>query len=213
MEKLILKSLTALSLLTLAACSGAEVTDISGIDSSSLVSGSFTQYDSNKIEGSGTIRFTNTLPVLSSRSMALKASLDSTIAMSSVSVVFYSANAAISSTDGIIVTFSRSGASVIGQISFNTTTAAINSSKLSFYFPTSLDVIVEVHNINAKARVLIWRRNMVEYSPATADVDTDRAGDLDSTLPIQQGAGIYVGLIIENSSVTAARVDTQKVLD
>lgn len=213
MEKLLLKSLTAISLLALAGCSGAETSDVSGIDSSTSVAGNFSQYDSEKIEGSGTIRFTNTLPVLSSRSLSLKASLDSTIAMSSVSAIFYSSNSIIPTTDGVMVTFSRSGASVGATVSLNGNSAVVNNSKLSFYFPTALDVVIEVHNVANKARVLVWRRNMVEYSPATADFDTDRAADLDSTLPTQKGAGIYTGLILQNATVTAARVDTQKVLD
>lgn len=213
MEKFILKSLTFISLLALAGCSGAEPTDVAGIDSSTSVSGNFSQYDSEKIEGSGTIRFTNTLPVLSNRSLLLKASLDSTIAMSSVSAVFYTPNSFITATEGVIVTFSRSGATVRAAVSFNNNSAVVNSSKLTFYFPTALDVIVEVHNTANKARVLVWRRNMVEYSAATADIDTDRSGDLDSTLPIQKGTGFYVGLILQNATVTAARLDTQKVLD
>lgn len=213
MEKLILKSLLVLSLFSLAACSGVTPEDISGIDSNTIISSSFSEYDANKIHGTGTIRFTESLNVSSSKSFALKASLDETIAMSSVAVVMYSSNSTIPTNDGIMVTFSRSGASVNAQISYNGNAAMVNSSKMSFYFPTSLDVIVEVHNINSKARVFIWRRNMVEYAPATADVDTERAGDLNSSLPVQRGGGPYVGLIIQRSTVTAARLDSQKVLD
>lgn len=213
MEKLILRFLVTISLLSLVACSGAEVSDVTGIDSNTTITGNFSQNDTTKLEGSGTIRFTSTLPVDSSRSIALKASLDSTIAASSVAVVFYSANAAIPTTSGIMVKFTRSGASVDGQISFNSNAATVAASKMSYYFPTALDVIVEVHNIATKARVLVWRRNMVEYAAATADIDSDRSGDLNSTLPVQKGAGVFVGLILENATVTAAHVDTQKILD
>ncbi|WP_413612290.1 hypothetical protein [Bdellovibrio sp. HCB-110] len=213
MEKFILKSLLALSLFSLAACSGVEPTEVSGIDSNVIVSSSFSEYSSEKIHGSGTIRFLDSLTVSSSKSFALKASLDDTIAMSSVSVIMYSANSVMPTNDGIMVTFSRSGASVNAQISYNGNAAMVNTSRLSFYFPTSLDLIVEVHNINSKARVLVWRRDMVEYAPATADIDTERAGDLNSSLPVQRGAGPYAGLIIQNSTVTAGRLDSQKVLD
>ncbi|WP_374073813.1 hypothetical protein [Bdellovibrio bacteriovorus] len=213
MEKFILKSLLALSLFSLAACSGVEPTEVSGIDSNVIVSSSFSEYSSEKIHGSGTIRFLDSLTVSSSKSFALKASLDDTIAMSSVSVIMYSANSVMPTNDGIMVTFSRSGASVNAQISYNGNAAMVNTSRLSFYFPTSLDLIVEVHNVNSKARVLVWRRDMVEYAPATADIDTERAGDLNSSLPVQRGAGPYAGLIIQNSTVTAGRLDSQKVLD
>ncbi|MEK2645906.1 hypothetical protein [Bdellovibrio sp. BCCA] len=212
MEKLILKSLLVLSLFSLAACSGVEPEEVSGIDSNTRVSSTFSEYSSDKIQGSGTIRFSELLTVSSSKSIALKASLD-TLSMSSVAVVLYSSNSIIPSNDGIAVTFTRSGASVNAQVSFNGNSAMVNSSKMSFYFPTSIDVIVEVHNVNSKARVFVWRRNMVEYAPATADVDTDRSGDLNSSLPVQRGGGSFTGLIIQNSTVTAARLDSQKVLD
>ncbi|KYG60919.1 hypothetical protein AZI85_10715 [Bdellovibrio bacteriovorus] len=212
MEKLILKSFLALSFLTIAACSPAEVTDVSGIDSNTAISGSFQEYDANKIQGIGTIRFTTVLPVSSSRSLALKTSLDN-VSSSWVSTVFYSSNAAIPSTNGVAVTFTRSGASVTAQISINGNSSMVSASKLTFLVPTALDLIVEVHNVNSKARVLIWRRDQITYSPAVADVDTERSGDLVSSLPTQTGGGGFVGLIIQNSTVTAARVDLQKVLD
>lgn len=218
MEKFVLRLvvlLTPLWLLSLTSCSGGSADPVaaSGIDANILISGNFSQNDSDKIEGSGTVRFTNTLLNSSSRSFSLKATLDSTIASSNVSVVFYSAEASIPLTNGLIVTFSRSGASVIGQVGFNGNTATITASKMTFYFPTALDVIIDFHNVNNKARILIWRRNMVEYAAATADVDTDRAGDLDSTLPQQKGGGTFVGLILQNATVTTARVDSQKVLN
>lgn len=212
MEKFFLRSLLTISALSLIACSGTEVTEISGIDPNTIVSGSFTQYDNSTISGSGVLRFTEALTINSSKSFTLKASLDQ-INSSSVAVVFYSANSSIPTNDGVTVTFSRSGASVNGQISLNGNAAMVNTTKMSYYFPTSLDVIVEVHNVGSKARVLIWRRNMVEYAPETADVDSNRSGDLESTLPTQKGAGPYVGLIIQNSTVSAARLESQKVLD
>lgn len=214
MEKLILRSFAVIILLILTACSSSDdVTEAPGIDGNTLISGNFTQNDSTKIEGSGTIRFTNPLPILSSRSLSLKASLDSTIAMSSVAAIFYTPNAIIPTTEGIVVTFSRSGASINAQVSFNGNAAAVKSSKVSFYFPTALDLIIEVHNVQNKARVLIWRRNTVEYAAATADIDTDRADDFEGTLPTQKGTGAYVGLILQNATVTGARVEAQKVLD
>lgn len=218
MEKFVLRLvalLTPLWLLSLTSCSGgsADPVAVSGIDSNILISGNFSQNDTEKIEGNGTIRFTNTLLNSSSQSFALKASLDSTIASSSVSVVFYTSNTSITNTDGLIVTFTRSGASVIGQVGINGNTSTVVASKMAFYFPTALDVIIDFHNVNNKARIIIWRRNLVEYAAATADVDTDRVGDLTSTLPQQKGGGTFVGLILQNATITTARVDSQKVLN
>lgn len=213
MEKFFLKPFLALSLFILSACSGVEPDNISGIDPNTVVSGSFTTNNNSKIAGSGTILFTETLSIFSSRSIAINASLDSAVGSSTLTAVFYSNNAAIPATDGIAVTFRRSGASVTAQISFNGTSSTVEASKMSFFFPTALDLIVEVHNVNSQAQVLVWRRNLIEYSPATADIDTSRTGDLDTPLPNQRGTGPYVGLILENATVNDARLGSQKVLD
>lgn len=195
------------------ACSAADQEPSSGIDSNTIVSGSFNTYDTNKIEGTGTIFFTQNLVVSSSRAMSLQGSLDSTIASSSITVVFYSQSSAIPLNDGVTVTFTRSGASVNAQIGINGNTSTVSSSKMIYYFPSSLDLIVEVHNVNFQARVLVWRKNTLAYTPLTADIDTNRQGDLVSPLPAQNGGGPYVGLIIQYSTVTTAHLDTQKVLD
>jgi len=211
-EKFILRSLFILSVLTLTSCGGV-VEDVSGIDSNTIVTSSFSEYSSSSISGSGTIRFIEALPVSSSKALALKASLDQTISMSSVTAVFYSSNGTIPSTSGIAVKFTRNGAGVTAEVIYNGTSLQVTSSKMSFYFPTSLDVIIEVHNINPKARVLVWRRNFVEYSVTTADIDSSRSGDLSGSVPVTTGGGSFAGLIIQNSTVTAARLETQKVLD
>lgn len=213
MEKFFLKFLSLLSLSTLVACSAAEPEVTSGIDSNTIVSGSFNTYDASKIEGTGTIFFVQNLAISSSRALFLTGSLDNTIASSSITAVFYSQNSAIPSTDGVTVSFIRSGASVNAQIGINGNSSMVNSSKLIYYFPSSLDLIVEVHNVNSQARVLIWRRNSLDYTPQSADVDTARQGDLVSSLPVQTGSGPYAGLIIQNSTVTTAHLDTQKVQD
>ena len=210
MEKLVLRSLLILSFIALASCGKVTEEDVSGIDSFTTVSGAFSQSDSNKIEGSGTVRFIQTLTVASSRSFTLKASLDSAITASSISVIIYTPTITIPDNNGLRITFTRSGASVNGQISFNGNNATMPSSALTFYYPASLDLVIDVHNVNSKARVMIWRRNMVQYSAATADIDTD--GNMTS-LPSQNGSGAYIGMILQNATVVAAKVDTPKVLD
>ncbi|MEN0057462.1 MAG: hypothetical protein AAGB31_01400 [Bdellovibrio sp.] len=198
--------------LVLISCSG-QVEKTSGIDSNTVITGSFQTYDETTIEGSGTLRFMESLSVLTSRAFVLKASLDSTIAMSSVTVNMYSSSATVALTNGVAVTFTRSGASVVAEVSINGNTATVNSTRMAYYYPTNLDVIIEVHNVNTKARVLVWRRDLIEYSVLTADIDTDRSGDLLSSLPTQRGQGPYVGLILNNATVTTARLESQRVLD
>ncbi|NUN04363.1 MAG: hypothetical protein HUU57_01260 [Bdellovibrio sp.] len=210
MEKLILRSLLILGTFVFAACGKVTEEDVSGIDSFTTVSGAFSQSDSTKIEGSGTIRFIQALNISSSRSFTLKASLDSAISASSISVIMYSPNSALPEANGIRITLTRSGASVNGQIAFNGNSASIPSSALTYYYPASLDLVIDVHNVASKARVMIWRRNMVQYGAATADIDTD--GNM-SSLPSQNGTGNYVGLILQNATVLAAKVDNPKVLD
>lgn len=213
MEKFILKVLLTSSLLFLGACSGSEVVEVSAIDGNTSISGNYNTYSSSKIEGSGTLRFSDTLPISSSRSMALKVSLDSTIATSSVTAVFYSSSMLISTTNGIAVTFTRSGSNVLAQISFNGNTAQVKSSKLSFYFPTSLDIIIDVHNVNNKASILVWRRNAIEYTALNADFDSNDSTDLETSLPYQTGGGGFNGLILQNATVTSASIGAQKTLD
>lgn len=214
MEKLFLrKSIFILSSSLLTACSGVQSPDISGIDSNTVITSSFSTYSENTISGSGKVRFLNPLAVDSSKSFALKASLDGSIGLSSITIMMYSANSLLPEDNGIAIKLSRSGASVTATISYNGNSASVNNSKLVYYFPTSLDLVIDVHNVNSQARVLIWRRDMIEYSPVTADVDTERDGDLTTTLPIQKGGGSYSGLIIQNATVTAARLDSQKILN
>ncbi|MGZ3773075.1 MAG: hypothetical protein ACXVCY_03455 [Pseudobdellovibrionaceae bacterium] len=213
MEKFILRSLLAISLYTITACSGGVPDNISGIDPSAVVSGSFANNDHLVLSGTGTIRFTEILSLFSSRSIALTASLNDAFSPSFLNVNFYSNFAVLPVNDGIMVAFSRSGAGVNVFISYNGSSAAVTSSKLTYYFPTSLDVIIEVHDNSSQARVLIWRRNFVEYTAATADIDTTRPGDLGSPLPMQRGGGPYVGLSIQNATVTAAHLGPAKVLN
>ncbi|WP_374030087.1 hypothetical protein [Bdellovibrio bacteriovorus] len=213
MEKFILKSLFILGALTLAGCAPAEVQDITGLDSYTIVTGSFSQADSTAVHGTGTIRFTETLVNYSSKSIAFKASLNDTIAMSTVTVVFYAVNSNIPANDGIQIQFARSGASVTGTIRNNSSSSTMNNANLTFLFPTSLDLIVEVHNVGTKATVIIWRRNMVEYSVATADIYSENAGDISPALPNTHAGGTFVGMILQNATVTAAKIENQRVLD
>lgn len=215
MEKFILKSLLILGFLATAACSsGGEVEDISGLDSYSVVSGSFSQADSTALHIAGTtgvVRFTSTLPgVSSSRSISLKASLNN-VTLSDVSAVFYASDSSVSGSTGIVVTFSRTGASVNASITFNGQTCTVTSSDMGFYIPNNIDVVIDVHNVGTKSRVYIWRRDNLVYAPTSADVDSN--SDVSSALPTAVGPGTFAGLILNYATVTAAQVSTPKVLD
>lgn len=201
------------------ACSGSKLEEVFGIDANTQIVGSFSQYDNAKITTSGTgrVRFTNTLVTASSRSFNLKAALDQSINNSSVAVIFHSSDATVPTSNGIVVKFSRNGASVDVKIAVNGNNggagSTVTSSQLVYYYPASLDVILDVHNVNGQARVLIWRRDVVGYTAANADVDTARSGDISPSIEGLAGAGGYVGLEITNASVSAAQVTSQKLAD
>nr|BFD60000.1 hypothetical protein CKG001_21070 [Bdellovibrio sp. CKG001]BFD63407.1 hypothetical protein BdHM001_20880 [Bdellovibrio sp. HM001] len=210
MEKSILKSLFILVVLASAGCAPGEVESISGLDSYTVTGGSFSQADSNTVNGTGSITFTSTVPNLSSRSMTLKASLNN-ITLGTVTAVMYSNSTVLPSNSGVQVKFIRNGASVAVKISVNGTTLDVTGGNTSFFFPTALDVVIDIHNVGTKTRVYVWRRDMTIYSPETADIDSN--SDLSGSLPNALAGGTINGLILENATVTAAQVSTSKVLD
>ncbi len=210
MEKLILKFTLLLVAVTLASCDSPDLEDVIGIDSNTIVSGSFDQYDNAKISGTGRVRFSST--ATSSRSaLALRASLDDSLSSSSVSAHFYSPSVVVNPATGVVVTFTRNGAGVTGRISVNGTSRDISSSRLTYYFPTSLDLIIEVHNSGARARVLIWRRDLTIYTTDNADIDTERSGDLASGALSGVGGGLYEGLSLYLSTISAAQSSAPQV--
>lgn len=219
MEKFILRNsipFLVLSLMALSACSPGEVEDVSGLDSYSVITPSnFSHSDSDTLIGSGRVRFDSRLPgISSSRSMALKGTLDY-VGQSSIGAVFYSSTQNITDNSGVIVTFTRSGgASVSATVTVQGTASTVNSSLMNFYFPSALDVIIDVHNVGNKVRVYIWRRNVGAYAAATADVDTDASGDISPAISNGQfGAGLFSGLIVNHSTITAVKLSLPKVQD
>ncbi|HEX7675727.1 MAG TPA: hypothetical protein VF412_16240 [Bdellovibrio sp.] len=220
MEKFILRFLKLTIFATFAfsavSCSPGTTDDITGLDPYLVNSGSFSQSDSNTLAGTGAVRFTNVLGgIYTNNSFALKASLDST--GNSVTVIMNSSNMAMtSSSGGVAITFTRSGANVVGSIAVNGNSAVtLNASNLSFYVPTALDVIIDVHNISSsRAHVLIWRRDATTvYTAANADIDTDVSSDYTGTYPASAGAGVYYGLNINGATVTAAQLGAAQVAE
>ncbi|HWU43846.1 MAG TPA: hypothetical protein VN132_10420 [Bdellovibrio sp.] len=197
------------------ACSPAAVDDSSGIDSYVVASGSFDTANATKISGLGNIRFVNVLNgIFSNNSMALKAQLD--LSGNSVTAIFNSNNSVMnSSAGGVAVTFTRSGASVIGSIAVNGSSVTMDPSRLSFYVPAALDVIIDVHNISStRAHVLIWRRDSTIYSAGSADIDTDNSTDYSGTYPTNAaGAGTFAGLSLNNATVTGSSIGLAKVAE
>lgn len=190
MEKLILKLLSLLTLLSLAACSAGTSTEATGIDSYTVLGGSsFSQSNSDTLSGIGSVRFVNPLPgVLTNNSFALKTQLDGSIT-ASTTVVFNSNDLNVGTNSGIAVKFTRSGASVYASIGVNGNWVNVNSTITNIYAPLALDLIIDIHNNTGssnKTRVLIWRRAYTPYAATTADVDTNSAGDLTSSYPATQ---------------------------
>ena len=210
-RQLLIVSALAASL-ALTACSSGAADDSSGIDSYTITSGSFSESSSTAITGIGSVRFVNVMNgVFSSNSLALKAELDNST--NSVTAILNSNNTLMnSSSGGVAVTFTRSGASVTGSIAVNGSSVTMNPSRLSFYVPTALDIIIEVHNISAtQSRVLIWRRDTTVYSAANADIDTDNSTDYTGAYPLTGGSGQFYGLNVNNARVTAATLGLPKV--
>ncbi len=214
MEKLILKSLLVISMtLGLAACGAVTTPDITGLDQYTYVSGGFNTANDTTLDGTGVVRFTEVLPgILTGRALKIKAQLDQTIALSSVTAAFYSSSLSLATNNGVFVKFIRSGINVNVEISVNGTTSTVNSSRVTTYFPASLDLVVEVHNEAAKVRVFVWRRDNMIYSATTADIDTERVGDISPALPSSSsGTGQFAGLILQNAVVTAAQMIIPRV--
>lgn len=218
MEKLILKLLSILAILSLAACSSGTSTEVTGLDSyTPLATSSFSQSTQDTLSGIGAVRFNNPLPgVLLNNSFALKAQLDGSI-NASLTVVFNSNDLNIGTGTGIAIKLYRTGASVYASIGVNGNWVNVNSAITNMYAPLALDLIIDIHNNTGssnKTRVLIWRRAYSPYAATTADVDTNSAGDLTSTYPAaQQAAGLYTGLHLDNATVTTAQVGSANVLN
>lgn len=197
---------------SLGACSPGAVDDSAVIDSYTITNGSFSQSSSTTISGFGSVRFTNVLNgIFSSNSFALKAQLDNP--NDSVTVFLNSNNMVMnSSSGGVAISFTRSGASVVGSIAVNSSSVTMNPSRLSFYVPTALDVIIEVHNISSsKSRVLVWRRDLTVYSAANADVDSENSTDYSGNYPSTGGSGQFYGLNLNGATVTGAALGLPKI--
>lgn len=198
--------------LSLSSCGGIiDESNSNGLAPHVLVESGFQVLHENEATGNGALRLMEILPQHGGRSVILKGSLNQNL-NSSISLVMYSPNASVPNSSGVTVRFVRSGAKVQATVAINGNQVPVTSPRLDYYFPASLDLIVEVHNTGTRARVLIWRRDFTVYSAATADIDSERSGDLSSVLPYQTGGGGYMGVRLNQATINTLQVQLPKVL-
>ncbi len=210
MEKFILKSLVILC--TLATISCGKATEIEGgLDNYVYVSGTFTQQDSTALTGTGTVRFTSTLPSINaSKSIELTGEIYNT---GSITAVFFSDNTALPSNRGVQIKFLRTAsASLNGLITVNGVSVGILDTRLAYITPGSFSLILEVHNTPSASRVIVWKKDSVSYSLSNVEVDSDTASHLSGAFPSDGGAGLYSGLQLNDAHLTAAVVSDAKVV-
>lgn len=209
MEKLILRNFIAkaffiVGFILVAGCGGEVIDGTTGLDGYTVTSDTFSEKTSSSLVGTGTVRFDNPL-TLNEPTLWLKGSLD-LVSNSSITAKFFSSSLTLSDSSGIEVQFSRSGASVLGQIVVRGSTSTITSSRLSFYVPANLELLIQVLSTTNGSRVVVWRKDSVTYSLANADINTQTSGNVSPNLPAQGGLGTYAGLTLVNSTVTKATV-------
>lgn len=212
MEKLILKSLVLVAALSLAACAQKEE-EVKGVDAYVTINDNFTQKDTDGLDGSGAVRFSNTLPgITSNQSIEIKGSLRPG---GSVSVVMNSDDLALSDSKGVIFQLIRSSTTTdtrpSARILVQGVAVNVAATRLAYYNAQDFNVIIEVHNTPTSTRVLVWRKDYINFSLANVDVDTATASHLSSTFPGGSGQGIFAGLKLVNSKLTAAQIGDAKV--
>lgn len=175
-----------------------------GLDAYLPVNDLFTEKTQSRLSGSGTIRFSSPL-IGQDMAFKLSGSLDA-LQTSYIGVVFYSNNLTVTNNSGIEVRFTRDNAGVLGDIIVRSAISAVTSPRMNFYFPASLDVIIQVKNASNGARVVVWRRDSVTYSLATADFDSADSTTINPTLPNYGGLGNFIGITMNFATVTGARV-------
>lgn len=210
MEKFILKSLIILAALTTIAC-GKETDPQAGIDTYVYVSGNFSQQDSVALAGTGTVRFTSTLPSINSgRSLEIAGEIFNS---GSLNATFFSDVASLPLNRGVRVNLTRtSNASLTGYISVNGSTVGIHDGRLNYITPGAFSLIIEVHNTPSLSRVIIWKKDSVTYSLANVEVDSATNAHLSGIYPLGVGGlGVYAGLQLTDARLTSAFLSEPKV--
>ncbi|WP_413574940.1 hypothetical protein ACLVWU_11885 [Bdellovibrio sp. HCB290] len=223
MEKFILRfsrqtliSLAGGAILLLSACGGTLSDQGTGIDAYTEIGGTLTTASATEINGIGKVRFLTPLAgVLTNNSFVFKGQLDGSTTTAATTLIFNSNDLNVSENSGIAIKFTRNGINVGVQVGVNGNWVTVSSAITQMYAPLSLDFVIDIHNNTGgsnKTRVLIWR--YTPYAAATADIDTNSSGDLTGSYPAsQQAAGIYTGLIVNQSRVTGAAIGTAKLLN
>ncbi|WP_413581932.1 hypothetical protein [Bdellovibrio sp. HCB288] len=213
--KALVSGLVLSPFLFLSACGGTASDEFTGIDSYTQIGGTLTTASATEINGIGKVRFLTPLAgVLTNNSFVFKGQLDGSMT-ATTTLVFNSNDLNVSENSGIAIKFTRNGINVGVQVGVNGNWVTVASSITNMYAPLALDFVIDIHNDTGgsnKTRVLIWR--YTPYAAATADLDTNSSGDLNSAYPAsQQAPGIYTGLIVNQSRVTGAAIGTAKLVN
>lgn len=215
MEKRFLKTLLLGSFILLAASCGKKEEDKStGVDSYIVVGGSLSQADSEAIAGDAVLRFESTFPgVTSHKGINIKGNLAPS---GYVSVIFNSDDLNMSDAKGVIFKLSRStdplATSCTATVSVQGVTAAVSNTRLAYFNCYSFDLFIEVHNTPTANRILVWRKELMTYSIANADVDSSSTAHFQTSYPASGGQGIFAGLKLHSATITTARMGDADVV-
>lgn len=196
-------SISALIFL-LQACSAGSVdsTSSSSIDTFSEISGSFTSSSQISIAGTGVILFNQTLSGVNSTQ-----TMDFTIRLlqnsSSITIVNNAANTNLS--DGIQLSFSRSGLSISSTIKVNSNTISnVVSGQTNLLDPLLFKIRVQVQDLGTAFKVYVWDQSSGSFT--TSNTLLNSTTDLSPPAPSDSGNGNKWGLILNNAQVDQAQL-------
>lgn len=208
MEKLLLKSLIATTLtaalLAAVGCAKAKEKSLETdkVAPMVVVSGKVDTTDTGSIEGSGLLRFSQSLASDSAPlSLDLKAALPN--AGSTLTILSHGDR---NLNGGVAVMLGRQGNLVTGSITVaGSSPARIAGARLSQQLPNSLAFTIEIRNSGNMPRILMWPLGVKTREDRDAFFDSFQSGHLDRSLPLQRSNGIESGLQLIDAEVLFAR--------
>ncbi|GIL16591.1 MAG: hypothetical protein BroJett040_03420 [Oligoflexia bacterium] len=204
MEKSVLKSLrtlTLISIFTLSSCSIQTGSDsATPIAPYQIVSGTFSAATANLLNGTGTVRFQDSIgAIYSNISVSLSCILNNN--GSNLTLVTHASNPSL--TDGVHISFTRSGLNVSGSIQVNSSTvSSIQSYALAVLDPTNLNLMIDIRN-QAPIRILVWTTG-ASYTISTANINSST--DVSPALTTSTGGGAYWGLIMTDTQLSQTQL-------
>jgi hypothetical protein len=193
-EKQLLKFALGLALAFTVGCGGTEQTPAdTGIEKGF---GTLSCEDTG-CTGSGYRRFDSTLASTTSSKAILFRNVQLKNNGSNFKVVLFSSRPDL--TDGLILTLTRAGSTMVGTLDINgATQRTINSSRINTFSPDGFDMLVDVSGKDgSNPKVLIYP-NVVG---ATAVFDSTRAGDLNAPMNATVLPGILSGIVLGDGFV------------